>query len=212
MGKDDLADSVEKFDDFDDFQRNEGQTIQEYIAMFDSKYRKIEKKDMPLPSEILAFKLLKKANITKEEKVLVLTGMNFDNKASLYEEAKASLKMFKGDDCRVNEKLSIKLEPAYLAENEDVLLAAGYVKNHEFNNQRRAREVRVSYEKSNTASQRNFNSQVSKRKMNPLGKDGRALTCKSCGSFRHMLPECPDSWENMAKLSIADDEDVLNTK
>ena len=144
--------------------------------------------------------------------LLVLTGMNFDNKASLYEGAKASLKKFKGDDCSVNEKLSTKLEPAYLAENEDVLLAAGYVKNHEFNNQRRAREGRVSYEKSNTASQRNFNSQVSKRKMNPLGKDGRILTCKSCGSFRHMLPDCPDSWENMAKLSIADDEDVLYTK
>ena len=195
LGKDNLTDSVEKFGDFDNFQRIEGQTIQEYISMFDSKYRKIEKKDMPLPSEILAFKLLKKANITKEEKLLVLTGMNFDNKASLYEEAKASLKKFKGDDCRVNEKLSIKLEPAYLGETEDVLLAAGHVKNHEFNNHRRAREGRVTYEKSNTASQRKFNSQVSKRKMNPLGKDGRALTCKSCGSFQHMSPGCKVEWQ-----------------
>ena len=207
LGEDDLADSADNFDDLDDFQRNEGQTIQE--AMFDSKYRKIETKDMPLPSEILAFKLLKKANISKEEKLLVLTGMNFDNKASLYEEAKASLKKFKGDDCRVTDKLSIKLEPTYLVENEDVLLAAGYVKKHEFNNQRRAREGRVSYEKRNTASQRNFNFQGSKRKMNPLGENGRALTCKSCGSFRHMLPECPDSWENMAKLNIADDEECF---
>ena len=79
MGKDDLADSVEKIDDFDDFKRNEGQTIQEYIFIFDSKYRKLEKKDMPLPSEIF------------------------------------------------NETLSIKLDPAYLAEDEDILLAAGYV-------------------------------------------------------------------------------------
>ena len=96
MGKDDLADGVEKIDDFDDFKRNEGQTIQEYIFIFDSKYRKLENKDMPLPSEILAFKLLKKANITKEEKLQVLICSNFDNKASLYEEAKASLKKFKG--------------------------------------------------------------------------------------------------------------------
>ena len=134
LGKDDLADSIEKFEDFDDFKRKDGQTIQEFIAMFDSKYRKIEKKDMSLPSEILAFKLLKKANITKEEKLLVLTGMNFDNKAYLYEEAKSSLKKFKGDDihARENENVNIKLEPAYLAENEDVLLAAGYVKNNAF--------------------------------------------------------------------------------
>lgn len=98
LAKDDLADSVDKFDDFDDFRRKEGQTVHEYIAMFDSKYRKIEKKKMTLPSEILAFKLLKKANITKEERLLVLTGMNYDNKSMLYEQAKASLKKFKGDE------------------------------------------------------------------------------------------------------------------
>ena len=208
LGKDDLADSIEKFEDFDDFKRNDGQTIQEFIAMFDSKYRKLEKKDMSLPSEILAFKLLKKANITKEEKLLVLTGMNFENKAYLYEEAKSSLKKFKGDaiHARDNENVNIKLEPAYLAENEDILLAAGYVKNNAFYD-RRQREGQCRYE-----SPRNINSKNSGRKMNPLGKDGRALTCKACGSFRHMLPECPDSWENMQKLNIRDEDMVLETK
>ena len=105
-----MADSLEKFDDFDDFKREEGQSIQEYIAMFDFKYRKIEKKSMTLPSEILAFKLLKRANITKEEKLLVLAGMNFENKTSLYEEAKASLKKFKGDERSRCEHLAIKFE------------------------------------------------------------------------------------------------------
>ena len=51
-------------------------SITEYIASFDSRYRKIEKLNMKLPSEILAFKLLRKAYIGKEEKMLVLTGMN----------------------------------------------------------------------------------------------------------------------------------------
>ena len=53
---------------------------------------------MTLPAEILAFKLLRKANITKEEKLLVLTRMNYDNKETLFEEAKKSLKKFKGSD------------------------------------------------------------------------------------------------------------------
>ena len=51
---------------------------------------------MALPPEILAFKLLRKANITPEEKLLVLTGMNYEQKETLYEEAKKSLKQFKG--------------------------------------------------------------------------------------------------------------------
>ena len=74
LAKDDLTDSLEKFEDFEDFKKLDGQTIAEFVSMFDVKYRKIEKKKMTLP-----FKLLRKANIFKEEKLLVLTGMNFDN-------------------------------------------------------------------------------------------------------------------------------------
>ena len=80
LSKDDLTDSLDKFEDFDDIERKEEQSIQEYIAMFDLKYRKIQKKRMTLPSEILAFRLIKRANITREEKLLVLTGMNYDNR------------------------------------------------------------------------------------------------------------------------------------
>ena len=79
---------MEKFEDFEGFKRADGQSINEYVAVFDAKYRKIEKKKMTLPAEILGFKLLCKANITNEEKLLVLTEMNFDNKETLYEEAK----------------------------------------------------------------------------------------------------------------------------
>ena len=93
-----LADSLEKFEEFEDLKRAEGQTINEYIAVFDSKYCIIEKKNMTLPPEILAFKLLRKANITKEGKQLVLTGMNYENGPTLYDEAKRSLKKFYGEE------------------------------------------------------------------------------------------------------------------
>ena len=42
---------------------------------------------MKSPSEILAFNLLRKAYMGKEEKMFVLTGMNYANKETLYEEA-----------------------------------------------------------------------------------------------------------------------------
>ena len=168
---------------------------------------------MSLPSEVLAFKLQKKANITKEEKLLVLTGMSFDNKRYLYEEAKSSLKKFKGDDVhpRGNENVSIKLEPAYLAEHEDILLAAGYVKNNATYDRIR-KEDNCGYEKGPSTSQGNSYPQNPARRMNPMEKDGRALTCKACGSFRHMLPECPDSWENMGKINNNNEVRVLETR
>ena len=64
MKKDDLADSMEKFGEFEDFRRKDWMSISEKIASFDSRYRKIEKLKMTLPPKILAFKLLRKANIS----------------------------------------------------------------------------------------------------------------------------------------------------
>ena len=38
-----------------------------------------------------------------------------------------------------------------------------------------------------------------KKKLNPSGLNGQILLCKSCGSYRHFVADCPDSWENMMK-------------
>ena len=48
-----------------------------------------------------------------------------------------------------------------------------------------------------------------KKKVNPTGPDGRTLVCKSCGSFRHLLPDCPDSWENMRRVNVTEEEHAV---
>ena len=88
---------------------------------------------MKLPNEILAFKLLKEAKLTQEEHLLVLTGLNYTDKATLFEQAKKSLKKFKGDQLSTASKdgagstsEEIKFEPSFLIQHEEALLAAGY--------------------------------------------------------------------------------------
>ena len=49
---------------------------------------------MKLFPKVLALRLLKKANITRKEKLLILTGLNFEDKSSLYQQAKQSLTRF----------------------------------------------------------------------------------------------------------------------
>lgn len=116
---------------FEEYRREQGQSIADYISKFDHKYKKLLKQKMKLPSEILAFKLLKNANITTDERLLVLTGMNYDEKETLYEQAQASLKKFQGDQVKADRKgTAIQLSAAYLAENEDALLAAGFVRRN----------------------------------------------------------------------------------
>ena len=203
LKKDDLADSLDKFGEFEDFQRKDGMSISEYIAFFDSKYRKIEKLKMTLPPEILAFKLLRKANISKEETLLVLTGMNYTNKATLYEEAMSSLKKFKGDLTVGNASSSsgIKLEPAFLAENEEALLAAGYVKQSF--GRKTGKKGKSGYSRGSPVQQ--------DKQMNPTGPDGKTLTCRCCGSFRHLVAKCPHNsiQQKRARVNIAEDEHVV---
>ena len=204
--KDELSDSLEKFEQFEDFQRVNGQSITEYIATFDSHYRKLEKYKLKLPTEILAFKLLRKANISKEEKMLVLTGMNYSNKETLYEEAKQSLKKFKGGVTEVSASLgpSIKLEPTFLAENEEALLAAGYVKQGQGK-----RSVKTGRGGNTQGGRQRAQGPEVRRRMNPTGPDGKVLTCRVCGSYRHLMKDCPDSWENIKKVHLVEDENVV---
>ena len=52
-------------------------SIKDYISTFDQKYKAIAKLNMKLLSEILAFKLLKHANLNKDQHMIVLTGMDY---------------------------------------------------------------------------------------------------------------------------------------
>ena len=42
---------------------------------------------------------------------------------------------------------------------------------------------------------------VTRKKVKPSGVDGRVLKCLSCGSFRHLLNDCPDSWEYIGRAN-----------
>jgi len=86
--KDDLADSWDKFSEFEEYQRENGQSISDFLLQFEQKNR-IVQKGMKLPNEILAFKLLKQAKLMQEEHLLVLTGLNYTDKATLFEQAKS---------------------------------------------------------------------------------------------------------------------------
>ena len=107
------------------FFRSTDQSIHEYITKFDQLYNRIAKCKMNLPSSILAFKLLKCANLTTDEHMIVLTGMNYDEPNTLYKQAKKSLKKYNATKNSTN--TAMELDTAYLAENEEVLLAAGYI-------------------------------------------------------------------------------------
>ena len=260
LGKDDLADSLDKFEDFENYSKKMGQNITQYIEEFDQKYTRIQKKGMGMKSEILAFKLIGKAGLNRDEKMLVLTGVDFTKRDTLYEQAKASLKKFKGgytdglQSVNNPDTAAIKLEPQYLAEHEEALWTAGYMKRPYNGDQSRGvSQGRGQYGRGGAYHSRgnsfgqygNFGyhsgSQYGRgggfgqggggrygggdgsrqgrgsggsgarpktqRHVNPIGPDGEPIKCKACGSFRHLMAKCPDSYENMQDVKFVDAKD-----
>ena len=45
--------------------------------------------------------------------------------------------------------------------------------------------------------------------MNPVDQNGDPQLCVSCGSYRHMLRDSPDSWENLNKYALLADSDQM---
>jgi hypothetical protein len=91
LGKDDLADSFCRYGEFEDYKRS-NESIVEYIGKFEQNYNRIARKNLKLPSEILAHKVLRSASLLPEEFMLVISGMDYSKKDTLYEQALISLK------------------------------------------------------------------------------------------------------------------------
>ena len=69
--------------------------IKRLQSLYQSLNRSVAKKDIKLPEQLLAFELLSNANISKQDKMLVLSGRDFSQKLTLFEQAKRSLRKFK---------------------------------------------------------------------------------------------------------------------
>ena len=117
LQKDGLEDAWNKFKDFEDYQKSPNESITSFISSFDQKYERVKIKGMTLPANLLAFKLLKSANLSQEERLLVMTGIDITKADDMYVDAKRSLSKFMGHAVGgpgdSMPSLSIKEEPVF---------------------------------------------------------------------------------------------------
>ena len=123
LGKDDLADTLLKYGQFEDYKQT-NETTTDFIGKFEQLHNRLEKKSIKLPEEIKAYKLLRSASLTNDERTLVLSGIDYTKKDTLFTQAKDSLKKFKGDGRGVSginigerQDVAIKLEPAFYTQD-----------------------------------------------------------------------------------------------
>ena len=114
--------------------------MEDYILDYEAKYNKLAKKKMTYPPSVLGFKLIDHAGLNQHERMLVLSGLDYSQKDQMFKHAKSSLRKFKGDYGGISGTggqstcSSIKVEPAFITEHEDVFLAAGWTKPSNRNN------------------------------------------------------------------------------
>ena len=205
LGKDSLSDAFDKFNDFERFTRST-ESINEFIGEFDNRYQRLEKLGIKLPAEILAFKLLNQINITAEEQMLVKSGIDYSDKDKMYEQTKTSLKKFKGDSMGSTHhdlNAAIKVEPVFHTSTRGRYL---HTRGRPWYRARGANyrggvSVGASAPVATTSGKYPGNDYSrgrgrTQRPLNPPGLDGKLLRCSACGSYRHLIKNCPDSWEN----------------
>ena len=218
--KDELSEAYEVYADFDRYKRTEEISIEMYVMEFEKLYHRTKKFKMELPEAVLAFKLLEGANLNKTDKQLVLTGVDYAKPDTLFRQMTCSLKKFFGKQsmvsCEANQhKGNIKVEPVFMADEEEEAYYVRpqgnyrYSRGHgsgRFMNNGRIKgrftfgargEFRGGHKRTDRDSE-----YLGTKKLNPIGSDGNPLRCRSCESIRHLIKDCPHSYENMERNSI----------
>ena len=131
---------------------------------------------MVLPDNILAFKLLKASGLSNEERLLVMTGIDFSKTTEMYEDAKKSLRKFKGSGVGgySGDSVAIKVEPAFYS--SPTYRKTGW-RGGKGGGQ-------VGFAQRDGVAQR-------EKEINPVGRDGRIMRCNKCNSIRHLFIKCP---------------------
>ena len=222
--KDDLTKAYEDYVKFDTFRRENGTTIVAYINDFEKRYNAIKTDDCKLPQAILSFKLLDCAGISKQDRLFVLTGIDYSQKTTLFTQAKTALKKYAGEQVGGSSSdliQSIKIEPTFNAVSTDeishlehTLNSHGFYRKKDKRHPDKFKKNFGSNQGTSSFKSSSYRKPRIEKPINPKGEDGEVILCPSCGSFRHMLDECPVSYENLQKQSkfSTPDNVVLFTK
>ena len=185
--------ALETYDKFEKYSRSSEMTIVDYLIEFDRMTAQLKLHKIILPEHVLVYRVLRSANLTDDyEKLIRATVSELTLKSMAFQ-----LKKLMGTSNPTSEPAVVQVK------NEDVWYNKWYGR----------RGGRGSYHGGKRPS-RSSNQHpgrgryaVAKTKShpNPVGQDGKHMTCHVCGSIYHWLNDCPDkgcSTSNIEEVNI----------
>jgi hypothetical protein len=133
--KEDMAEAWDRYIDFASATRKDDQSMAEFIPEWRNSCHKAKSVGCDFSDTILAFKLLQDASLPEMDIKLVLTGVDYASgktKKNLLDQVVESLKKFKGQGVmsgcnrRNVTDVEVKVEPAWLADVQHVLISKGW--------------------------------------------------------------------------------------
>ena len=189
--KDKTQSAFEAYDSFERFRRPKDMSMTDYINEFERLKAKIESYKSSLSTDVLAYRLLKSANLSETHEQLAKATIS----ELTYECMKTQLKKIFGDVSQEkssgNDLGAVKQEPLFNdADMQDSYYGYGNKGGRQPNYWRKNKQATWNNKK---PQERAFPKDKEKKGRNPLKKNGEISRCVICDSFNHWASNCPDA-------------------
>ena len=198
--------AYEVYEDFEKYKRPSGLPMAQYLSEFQKRLSRVKANKTTMSEDILAYRLLKSANLTETEEQLVkvtIEKMEYDTMVKQLKKAfsSGSANSLGG----LSSEVRVKVERDEEVES-DTLYGSNYKGRRYGYNKFQQQSSGSGYNNSNN----NIQSPVRKsfpktqRGKNPMDMYGNITRCRLCDSFNHRQEFCPDG--NMAEQDVCHEE------
>ena len=211
--RDKVQTAYEAYDKFERFQRTPDMSMSDFIVEFERLLTKTKSYGTTMSSDILAYRLLRSANIPEHQEQLARATV----KELSYAEMKSQLKKIFGDTSASNgESTMVKVEPTYEAHTEyDTMYGQSYNRRG-FSRSRPFQRGTWRPGRGGSASAstgrgfvRGSGARTPVKGRNPLDEYGKMTKCSICESVNHWAASCPDA-QYFSEIQEQEQDDEKN--
>ena len=211
--------TYETYEEFENYKRPVGVSMKEYCSEFQRKVKKVEATGTKLADVVLAYRLLKSANLDESEIRLLKATTDKMTYADMTKQLKwvfnsEDNKAVSSSGVRIKEeptRVRIKEEPTDIVEL-DTMYGGSY---RRYDKGKRSDNIGRDMKKDDYSHEEKRGVYKKKRGKNPLDKYGNVTRCLECDSVNHYVKDCPDVvkkshktyHEDHNQLSDSDSED-----
>ena len=95
--KDDLSVVCEAWCRYKNLVKGENDTMDQFLNDYEKNIKELKKEGVTLPEVVLAMQLIDSAGLSKQDKQMVLTAVDYSKKEEMYDQMKKALRKFFGD-------------------------------------------------------------------------------------------------------------------